>query len=81
MTWLQGLLAMVSPSHAPVMGVHLHDMCFGSTTTRPSTVGTRSKQPDDCFFPALRQPGMAGQLTAWPTLVLETSVSQSIPTM
>lgn len=46
-----------------------------TTTFRP-TVGTRGKKPDNCLLPRSRQ-GSGGQQQGWPTLVIESGVSES----
>ena len=48
------------------------------TTTHPGTYSRKGKQPDQCFWPVTRQP-TGGQLREWPTLVIETGVSESLP--
>ena len=50
----------------------------GSTTYRPSN-RNRGKQPDNCFVPLSRQPHGSQQSLNWPTLVIETGVSESPP--
>ncbi|KAK6812994.1 hypothetical protein RU639_010809 [Aspergillus parasiticus] len=59
------------------MGVADNDLVWGHTVTTPGTVTTHGKQPDDCFFPPNRQP-LGGQFNGWPSLVIETGVSESL---
>ena len=59
------------------MGVPKLQMAWGNTTTHPGTHSRNSKQPDQCFSPGPRQP-TGGQLS-WPTLVIETGVTESLP--
>lgn len=49
---------------------------WAMTTTSRSTVGTSGKQSDECLLPRSRQ-GSAGQPPGWPTLVIESGVSES----
>jgi hypothetical protein len=60
------------------MGVPKLQMTWGMTTTHSGTHSRKGKQPDQCFWPATRQP-TGGQLRSWPTLVIETGVSESLP--
>lgn len=60
------------------MGVPEQDFAWGRTTTHPGAAGNSSKQPDECFNPAPRLPSN-GVLNGWPTLVIETGVSESLP--
>ena len=60
------------------MGVPKLQMSWGVTTTHPGTYSRKGKQPDQCFWPATRQP-TGDQLRGWPTLVIETGVSESLP--
>jgi len=62
---------------ALAMGVPKLQMAWGNTTTHPGTHSRNSKQPDQCFSPGPRQP-TGGQLS-WPTLVIETGVTESLP--
>ncbi|GIJ98728.1 hypothetical protein Aspvir_000848 [Aspergillus viridinutans] len=50
---------------------------WGLAVTTPGTVTTHGKQPDNCFFPPNRQP-LGGQFNGWPSLVIETGVSESL---
>ena len=59
------------------MGVADSDLVWGHTVTTPGTVTTHGKQPDDCFYPPNRQP-LGGQFNGWPSLVIETGVSESL---
>ncbi|GKZ30213.1 hypothetical protein AbraIFM66950_008259 [Aspergillus brasiliensis] len=60
-----------------LMGVPRTTYCWGSAVTNPGTVSTHGKQPDNCLYPPNRQPSL-GQLNGWPTLVIETGVSESL---
>ncbi|KAG2016957.1 hypothetical protein GB937_005861 [Aspergillus fischeri] len=59
------------------MGVADNDLVWGLTVTTPGTVTTHGKQPDNCFYPPNRQP-LGGQFNGWPSLVIETGVSESL---
>ncbi|KAF7115783.1 hypothetical protein CNMCM5793_003423 [Aspergillus hiratsukae] len=59
------------------MGVADGDLVWGHTIATPGTVTTHGKQPDDCFAPPNRQP-LGGQFNGWPSLVIETGVSESL---
>ncbi|KAH8434087.1 uncharacterized protein LDX57_011725 [Aspergillus melleus] len=60
------------------MGISRDSIMFGNTTTHKSSVGNKGKQPDDCFWPPSRQGG-PNHAHGWPTLVVETGVSESLP--
>lgn len=60
------------------MGVSRAAFQFGRTTTHPALTNDKSKQPDDCIFPGPRKI-VNGQIVAWPTFVVETAVSESLP--
>ena len=51
---------------------------WGSTSRHPATVSSSQKEPDQCLFPIARRPTMTS-FNGWPTLVLETGVSESLP--
>ncbi|OGM39664.1 hypothetical protein ABOM_011522 [Aspergillus bombycis] len=59
------------------MGVPDNELVWGYTVTTPGTITTHGKEPDDCFYPPNRQP-LAGQFNGWPSLVIETGVSESL---
>lgn len=59
------------------MGIPRDEILFGVATTHQPTVGNKGKQPDQCFWPPSRQPG-PGQRHGWPTLVIETGVTESL---
>lgn len=59
------------------MGLPDSALVWGHTVTSPGTVTTHGKQPDECFYPPGRQPSN-NQLNGWPTLVIETGVSESL---
>lgn len=59
------------------MGISRDEIAFGMSTTYKSTVGNKGKQPDQCFWSPSRYPG-PGQQAGWPTLVIETGVSESL---
>lgn len=54
------------------------DYAWGQTTTHKGAVSTRGKQPDESFSPNGRLP-CGFQLISWPTMVIETGVSESLP--
>lgn len=60
------------------MGVPLLEIAWGTSTTHPGQSGDKGKQADQCLSPLPRQP-VNGQVTGWPTLVIETGVSESLP--
>lgn len=51
---------------------------WGSTSRHPATVSSSQKEPDQSLFPIERRPSM-DSFNGWPTLVLETGVSESLP--
>lgn len=59
------------------MGIPRNEIAFGMATTHQPTVGNKGKQADQCFWPSSRQPG-PGQQPGWPTLVIETGVTESL---
>ncbi|KAF9893089.1 hypothetical protein FE257_012500 [Aspergillus nanangensis] len=59
------------------MGTPAADVMLGGTTTHKRLNGQRAKQPDQCLWPTGRQP-LAGNPQGWPTLVIETGVSESL---
>lgn len=65
-------------NHCVRMGLPDSALVWGHTVTSPGTVTTHGKQPDECFYPPGRQPSN-NQLNGWPTLVIETGVSESLP--
>jgi len=60
------------------MGVSEDDIGWAATTTYRSPIGQKGKQGDDIFLPPPRQ-GLHGQPPSWPTLVIESGVSESLP--
>ncbi|KAE8143071.1 hypothetical protein BDV38DRAFT_293515 [Aspergillus pseudotamarii] len=58
------------------MGIPRTEMSWGGRTTYQPTVG-KGKQGDQIFTPGDRQPAH-GQIRDWPTLVLETGLSESL---
>ena len=60
------------------MGVPRDDRQWGQTTTSPGAVGSKAKQPDQCFYPGSRRP-VFSQSQGYPTLVVETGVTESLP--
>ncbi|OXV10163.1 hypothetical protein Egran_02075 [Elaphomyces granulatus] len=60
------------------MGVPKPQMTWGMSTTHKGTHSKKGKQPDQCFWPAPRHP-TAVQPRGWPTLVIETGVTESLP--
>nr|XP_001389465.2 hypothetical protein ANI_1_2980014 [Aspergillus niger CBS 513.88] len=58
------------------MGVPRTQYTWGNAVTLPDTLSTQGKQPDCCLFPPTRLP--LGGLEEWPTLVIETGVSESL---
>ncbi|PLB54977.1 hypothetical protein P170DRAFT_460945 [Aspergillus steynii IBT 23096] len=60
-----------------LMGVPDNDLAWGRTVTTPGTDTTHGKQPDGCFYPPNRQP-LGGQFNGWPSMVIETGVSESL---
>ncbi|PKY05746.1 hypothetical protein P168DRAFT_289185 [Aspergillus campestris IBT 28561] len=59
------------------MGVPPPDVMMGGTTTHEVPGGQRAKQPDQCLWPAGRQP-LAGRPHGWPTVAIETGVAESL---
>lgn len=59
------------------MGVPRNDRQWGQTTSNPGSVSTKSKQPDQCFYPGSRRP-VFSQFQGYPTLVVETGVTESL---
>ena len=51
---------------------------WGSSSILPSALTNSQKEPDQCLFPIDRRPTMTA-FNGWPTLVLETGVSESLP--
>ena len=63
------------------MGVPVLQIAWGISTTHPggkSGDQGKGKQADQCLSPLPRQP-INGQVTGWPTLAIETGVSESLP--
>lgn len=60
------------------MGYSWDEYQWGSTTTHEKTVSSKSKMPDGCLYSPSRRPGY-GAPCPWPSLVLETGVSESLP--
>jgi hypothetical protein len=60
------------------MGVHRLQTAWGSTTTHEGTVSTKGKEADESFHPPPRFPVPGQQSEPWPTLVIETGVSESL---
>lgn len=62
---------------AVLAGTSMDDILWGgSATYRPSIAGNKGKEGDDCFIPPSRQE-RAGQPQGWPSLVIETGVTES----
>lgn len=61
------------------IGVPREQTCWASTTTYRTRTSNKGKQPDDCFLPWSRQPHGPQQPLNWPTLVIESGVSESLP--
>ncbi|OJJ46425.1 hypothetical protein ASPZODRAFT_16191 [Penicilliopsis zonata CBS 506.65] len=59
------------------LGVPLNDIGWAGNTTFRTTVDNKGKQPDNCLLPSTRQ-GRGGQPPGWPTMVLESGVSESL---
>lgn len=59
------------------MGIPRSEVMFGMSTTHQPTVENKGNQPDGCFWPPLRQPG-PGRPHGWPTLAIETGVTESL---
>lgn len=60
------------------MGISRLQAHWGATTRHAGTVITKGKESDECFHPASRLPAPAQQSEPWPTLVIETGVSESL---
>ena len=63
------------------MGMPVLEIAWGISTTHPggkSGDEGKGKQTDQCLSPLPRQP-INGQVTGWPTLAIETGVSESLP--
>ena len=60
------------------MSVPRDDRQWGQTTSNPGSVSTKAKQPDQCFYPGSRRP-VYSQFQGYPTLVVETGVTESLP--
>ncbi|KAE8152939.1 hypothetical protein BDV25DRAFT_150195 [Aspergillus avenaceus] len=61
-----------------VMRLSKDDYSFGGTTTHRPPGGNRGKQPDQCLWPRTRL-GERGVGPEWPTLVIETGGTESLP--
>ena len=59
------------------MGMPRLDILWGSTVTTPGTATTHGKEADECIYPRGREP-LGSQFRGWPTLVVETGVSESL---
>lgn len=59
------------------MGISRDEIAFGMSTTHKPTAGNKGKQPDQCFWSPSRYP-RPGQQPDWPTLVIETGVTESL---
>lgn len=60
------------------MGVPRTQLTWGMAVTLPDPAASpQGKQPDACVFPPNRQP-MRGHCNGWPSLVVETGVSESL---
>ncbi|KAE8407527.1 hypothetical protein BDV37DRAFT_240439 [Aspergillus pseudonomiae] len=57
------------------MGVRRNDRGWGVSTTYRPTGSNKGKEADQIFFPFTRRP--SGGIVDWPTLVVETGVSES----
>ncbi|GIK05235.1 hypothetical protein Aspvir_009339 [Aspergillus viridinutans] len=63
---------------AVLAGMSMDDILWsGKTTHRPSVAANKGKEADDCFIPPTRQAGR-NQPPGWPSLVIETGVSESL---
>ena len=63
---------------AVLAGTSMDDILWsGKTTHRPSVAADKGKQAHDCFIPPTRQP-RGNQPQGWPSLVIETGVSESL---
>ncbi|GFG09900.1 hypothetical protein IFM5058_04656 [Aspergillus udagawae] len=59
-------------------GTSMDDILWGGNTShRPTVAANRGKEADDCFIPPTRQGGR-NQPQGWPSLVIETGVSESL---
>ncbi|KAH8424097.1 uncharacterized protein LDX57_001854 [Aspergillus melleus] len=61
---------------ATLMGVSRSDGSWGGASNYTSPTGTKGKQGDQIFWPRSRAP-VSGTPPGWPTLVLETGVTES----
>ncbi|PYH74403.1 uncharacterized protein BO88DRAFT_439885 [Aspergillus vadensis CBS 113365] len=65
-------------SQCSEMGVPRTQLTWGMAVTLPdSAASPQGKQPDACVFPPNRQP-RGGKCDGWPSLVVETGVSESL---
>lgn len=65
-------------SQCSEMGVPRTQLTWGMAVTLPDpAASSQGKQPDACVFPPNRQP-RGGQCNGWPSLVVETGVSESL---
>ena len=60
------------------MGIPRLQTAWASTTTHEGTVTTKGKEADESFHPPPRFPVLGQQSEPWPTLVIETGVSESL---
>ncbi|KAE8168309.1 hypothetical protein BDV40DRAFT_294853 [Aspergillus tamarii] len=59
------------------MGLDWRDIRWGGATRYRSPLGNKGKEGDQILLPRNRQP-VQGQIQDWPTLVIETGVSESL---
>lgn len=62
-----------------ILGVPREQYRFAGTTTFRAATRNKGKQPDDCFLPWSRLPHGRQHPLNWPTLVIESGVSESLP--
>lgn len=61
-----------------IMGVPLDDYyAWRRATSYTGSISSRRKEPDECLVPSTRIP--TGSTQGWPTMVIETGVSESLP--
>lgn len=60
------------------IGYRWDEYQWGSTALHEKTASNRSKMPDECLYPPTRRPEH-NQPRHWPTFVIETGVSESLP--
>ena len=60
-----------------VMGVPPDDYAWRRATSYTGFIFSRRKEPDECLVPRTRMP--TGSTQGWPTMVIKTAVSESLP--